>query len=128
MLSRQTGCHEEPPRSSGQLAIPLHNFANRRLASSFDQGDCFFSGRAAVVPEEISGRVAAASRLHESPLSRDAGYGNRIPPSLRYGAAFLAKRARRSPKSEGDLRLRLTTPLQARANAEHANSFPLIYR
>jgi hypothetical protein len=61
MLSRQTGCHEEPPRSSGQLAIPRHNFANCRLASSLDQGECLFSGRAAAVPEEISGQVPGES-------------------------------------------------------------------
>jgi len=38
----------------------------------------------------------------------DAGSGSRIPPSLRYGAAFPALRARRGSKSEGGLRLRRT--------------------
>ena len=38
--SSKADSETERPRSSGQLGIPRHNFANRRLSSSLDQGEC----------------------------------------------------------------------------------------
>jgi hypothetical protein len=66
--------------TSGRLVIPRHDFANRRLSSSLDQGDCF-SRRRSRTALEYDSRSKRADEKEDDPRVRATSriWGMMIP-------------------------------------------------